>query len=103
MVVRFLSDNPGTWFLHCHIDLHNTNGMGMVINEAPDRHPKAPPGFPVCANFYNNGSFVAGNVHVLGMKNKYPLMTQVVVGQYLREKKHQTKSKTHSMGTQVGK
>ena len=56
MVVRFLTDNPGVWFLHCHIDLHNTNGMGMLINEAKQRHPRTPTGFPVCNSYFNDGS-----------------------------------------------
>ncbi|XP_053377578.1 uncharacterized protein LOC128547895 [Mercenaria mercenaria] len=55
VVIRFISDNPGMWFLHCHIDLHNTNGMGMVININPGNHPKLPTGFPTCGNFLNNG------------------------------------------------
>ena len=56
MVVRFLSDNPGVWFLHCHIDIHNTNGMGMLINEAKQSHPRTPKGFPICNSFFNDGS-----------------------------------------------
>ncbi|VDI57558.1 Hypothetical predicted protein, partial [Mytilus galloprovincialis] len=36
VIIRFKADNPGVWFLHCHIDLHNTNGMGMIINELPE-------------------------------------------------------------------
>lgn len=56
VVVRFLSDNPGVWFLHCHIDLHNTNGMGMLINEAKQRHPRTPSGFPICNSYFNDGS-----------------------------------------------
>ncbi|KAH3808727.1 hypothetical protein DPMN_137085, partial [Dreissena polymorpha] len=50
VVVRFISDYPGMWFLHCHIDLHNTNGMGMVIDEG-DSKPTSPIDFPVCRNF----------------------------------------------------
>ena len=26
----------------------------MILNEAPDHHPKLPSGFPVCHNFYND-------------------------------------------------
>ncbi|XP_060559409.1 uncharacterized protein LOC132719624 [Ruditapes philippinarum] len=55
VVIRFISDNPGMWFLHCHIDLHNTNGMGMVVNVNPGNHPKPPTGFPTCGSFFNNG------------------------------------------------
>ncbi|XP_052239186.1 uncharacterized protein LOC127850289 isoform X14 [Dreissena polymorpha] len=54
VVVRFISDNPGMWFLHCHIDLHNTNGMVMVIDEG-DKKPATPKGFPTCRNFEFSG------------------------------------------------
>ncbi|XP_011431022.3 uncharacterized protein [Magallana gigas] len=39
VVIRFKADNPGAWFFHCHIDLHNTNGMGMVFLESKDKYP----------------------------------------------------------------
>ena len=48
VVIRFKADNPGVWFFHCHIDLHNTNGMGMMINESPKNHPQLPNGFQIC-------------------------------------------------------
>ena len=33
VVVRFISDNPGLWFLHCHIEPHQLQGMAAVISE----------------------------------------------------------------------
>ncbi|XP_052701188.1 uncharacterized protein LOC128178184 [Crassostrea angulata] len=39
VIIRFKADNPGAWFFHCHIDLHNTNGMGMVLLESKDKYP----------------------------------------------------------------
>ncbi|XP_046570466.1 laccase-1-like isoform X1 [Haliotis rubra] len=51
VITRFKADNPGVWFLHCHIDLHNTNGMAMAINESFSKHPKPPAGFPVCGDY----------------------------------------------------
>ncbi|KAL5408778.1 hypothetical protein PMIN03_006319 [Paraphaeosphaeria minitans] len=35
-LIRFRADNPGVWFLHCHIDLHLVGGMAATIVEAPD-------------------------------------------------------------------
>ena len=32
-VIRFIVDNPGWWFLHCHIEIHQLEGMGVVIKE----------------------------------------------------------------------
>ena len=32
-VIRFVVDNPGWWFLHCHIEIHQLEGMAVVIKE----------------------------------------------------------------------
>jgi hypothetical protein len=43
VVVDFLADNPGWWFLHCHIDVHLSNGMGIVVGELPEcQNPPLP-------------------------------------------------------------
>ncbi|CAE6380982.1 unnamed protein product [Rhizoctonia solani] len=34
--LRFKTDNPGPWFLHCHIDWHLVEGLAMVFAEAPE-------------------------------------------------------------------
>ena len=34
-VIRFVADNPGVWFFHCHIDWHLSQGLGMLMIEAP--------------------------------------------------------------------
>ncbi|KAK3102208.1 hypothetical protein FSP39_009609 [Pinctada imbricata] len=61
IVIRFKADNPGPWFFHCHIDLHNTNGMGMVIDEGrPSYLSLIPKGFPTCGNFDFDGTFENG-------------------------------------------
>jgi len=33
-VIRFRTDNPGWWHLHCHMAHHMQSGMGMILNEA---------------------------------------------------------------------
>jgi FtsP/CotA-like multicopper oxidase with cupredoxin domain len=33
---RFITDNPGPWILHCHIDFHLFNGFAVIMAEAPD-------------------------------------------------------------------
>ncbi|XP_039129384.1 LOW QUALITY PROTEIN: laccase-3-like [Dioscorea cayenensis subsp. rotundata] len=30
-VIRFVADNPGVWFMHCHLDVHITWGLSMVF------------------------------------------------------------------------
>jgi len=32
---RFFTDNPGPWFLHCHIDWHLEVGLAVILGEAP--------------------------------------------------------------------
>ncbi|KAI6010420.1 laccase [Pisolithus microcarpus] len=35
MVIRFVTDNAGPWFLHCHIDWHLEAGFAVVMAEDP--------------------------------------------------------------------
>ncbi len=51
VVLQFVSDNPGFWFLHCHIIPDLLEGMAVVINEVPSRQNPAPPGVPTCGGF----------------------------------------------------
>ena len=51
VVVQFISNNPGFWLLHCHIEPHLLMGMAVIINEAEDRQPPPPPGMRTCGNF----------------------------------------------------
>ena len=37
VTIRFTTDNPGPWFLHCHIDFHLEAGFAVVMAEdTPD-------------------------------------------------------------------
>ena len=33
VVIVFVGDNPGYWFLHCHIEVHQLEGMAVIIQE----------------------------------------------------------------------
>ena len=33
VTIRFQTDNPGPWFLHCHIDFHLDAGFAVVFAE----------------------------------------------------------------------
>ncbi|PSS18270.1 hypothetical protein M430DRAFT_139487 [Amorphotheca resinae ATCC 22711] len=33
VAIRYLTDNPGAWLLHCHIQWHLVSGMGLVLVE----------------------------------------------------------------------
>ncbi|CAE6482500.1 unnamed protein product [Rhizoctonia solani] len=37
VILRFKTDNPGPWFVHCHIDWHLEAGLALVFAEAPDK------------------------------------------------------------------
>ncbi|PAN27573.1 hypothetical protein PAHAL_5G089200 [Panicum hallii] len=52
-VIRFVADNPGMWFMHCHIDSHLSIGLAMVFEvedgPTPDtKLPPPPPDLPRC-------------------------------------------------------
>ena len=51
VVMQFISDNPGFWFLHCHIEPHQLEGMALVINEAQAQQNPPPDGMRSCGNF----------------------------------------------------
>ncbi|KAI5831415.1 multicopper oxidase/laccase, partial [Schizophyllum commune Tattone D] len=42
-VIRFVADNPGPWFLHCHIDPHLQGGLAVVLAEGVDSAAAANP------------------------------------------------------------
>ncbi|XP_053377652.1 uncharacterized protein LOC123528865 isoform X2 [Mercenaria mercenaria] len=75
VVIRFRTDNPGIWTFHCHIDLHNTHGMAMVIDEGEIK-PSPPVGFPTCRNFIYNGE----GAHVSGAtRNVNPILILTLI------------------------
>ncbi|KAG9309011.1 laccase [Chiua virens] len=37
VTIRFTTDNPGPWFLHCHIDWHLHHGFAAVMAEATNQ------------------------------------------------------------------
>lgn len=51
-VIRFTANNPGMWFMHCHLDAHLPLGLGMVFEvlngPAPNLLPPPPLGYPKC-------------------------------------------------------
>ncbi|KAG5634996.1 hypothetical protein H0H81_012779 [Sphagnurus paluster] len=42
VIIRFKTDNPGPWFLHCHIDWHLEAGLAVVFAEAPGAQRTGP-------------------------------------------------------------
>ncbi|XP_060073311.1 uncharacterized protein LOC132553116 [Ylistrum balloti] len=51
-VIRMKADNPGFWFMHCHIEIHQITGMALVLQVGDvDQMPPTPINFPTCGNF----------------------------------------------------
>ncbi|XP_070546852.1 uncharacterized protein [Ptychodera flava] len=46
VIVRLKNENPGWWFLHCHIEPHLDRGMVLYLNSKPHDQPK-----PVCPRY----------------------------------------------------
>ncbi|KOS38955.1 hypothetical protein ACN38_g10218 [Penicillium nordicum] len=38
-VIRYVTDNPGAWIFHCHIQWHMVSGMALVLVEGQDQFP----------------------------------------------------------------
>ncbi|KAK0245245.1 laccase 1 BVT [Armillaria nabsnona] len=56
--IRFRTDNPGPWFLHCHIEFHLDGGMAIVFAEAIPEVAEANPDIPaswydLCPTYYS--------------------------------------------------
>ena len=51
VVVQFRSDNPGFWFMHCHIVPDLLEGMAVAINEVEKRQNPPPEGVKTCGDF----------------------------------------------------
>nr|BAI66140.1 laccase [Pleurotus salmoneostramineus] len=57
VVIRFETDNPGPWFLHCHIDFHLELGFAAVFAEDPEGTSAAnpvPPAWDELCPLYEN-------------------------------------------------
>nr|XP_033341671.1 laccase-1-like [Megalopta genalis] len=51
-IVRFWTNNPGWWLMHCHFTWHHLTGMELVVRVGEDIDlPQEPPGFPQCSNW----------------------------------------------------
>ncbi|XP_069130310.1 uncharacterized protein [Argopecten irradians] len=51
-VIRMRADNPGFWFMHCHIEIHQVTGMALILQVGDvDEMPPTPKDFPTCGNY----------------------------------------------------
>ncbi|KAI4966686.1 hypothetical protein ZWY2020_037169 [Hordeum vulgare] len=49
VAIRFLADNPGVWFMHCHLEVHTTWGLRMawLVLDGSLPNQKLPPHRPI--------------------------------------------------------
>ncbi|XP_060201892.1 laccase-17-like [Lycium barbarum] len=40
VAIRFLADNPGVWFMHCHLEVHTSWGLKMAWMVMDGKGPK---------------------------------------------------------------
>ncbi|KAF7143474.1 hypothetical protein RHSIM_Rhsim05G0194500 [Rhododendron simsii] len=45
VAIRFLADNPGVWFMHCHLEIHTSWGLKMawIVMDGKRPNQKLPP------------------------------------------------------------
>ncbi|KAL7417733.1 Cupredoxin [Mrakia frigida] len=60
-VVRFLSNDPAPVFIHCHISLHLSAGMALVLLESIDRLPPIPTQYLQFAEEYSGQVFTSSS------------------------------------------
>ncbi|KAL8577208.1 hypothetical protein ACOMHN_061335 [Nucella lapillus] len=73
LILRIFADNPGAWFMHCHIAVHAEVGMSMTlkVTNAQGHLPAPPPNFPRCGPWpkARHHVDVSKNVDVRGDQN----------------------------------
>ncbi|KAK9270314.1 hypothetical protein L1049_025892 [Liquidambar formosana] len=74
LAVRFIANNPGVWFWHCHLDKHLSWGMETVFivknGDTPETSIRDPPTYlPPCRDSFDSGlqefDDSAGKMHKL--------------------------------------
>jgi len=50
-IIYVVADNPGVWFMHCHVENHAVEGMGVVLNEAQPNQNPSPLEMRQCGDF----------------------------------------------------
>ena len=50
-IIDIVTDNPGIWFMHCHVENHAVEGMGVVLNEAQPNQNPSPADMRQCGNY----------------------------------------------------
>ncbi|GAB1609403.1 laccase-2-like [Argonauta hians] len=57
VAVRLKANNPGLWFMHCHMAFHTFEGMAVIVNESFTDLPPPKYSYPQCRNTNFLGKF----------------------------------------------
>ncbi|KAJ5343453.1 hypothetical protein N7541_008006 [Penicillium brevicompactum] len=75
LAIRYVTDNPGAWILHCHIQWHIVSGMALVLVEGEDR-------LQTLVGSYNDStmtpSTTSGGSLPIGLGKVVPLISTVI-------------------------
>ena len=82
VVIEFRSNNPGFWFFHCHLELHQQEGMVMIVREAVDRIKEPPEEMKKCNMFMMDIDAFLTRVPELSSERGSGIMLNVVVYLY---------------------
>lgn len=56
-IIRFLTNNPGTWLFHCHLEFHSEIGMAFMVRVGQTKDlPSLPKNWPQCGNYEFSGN-----------------------------------------------
>ncbi|XP_071512018.1 uncharacterized protein [Diadema antillarum] len=79
-VIQFVADNPGWWFLHCHLEFHVEVGMGLVVRVGNQTDlPPVPKDFPRCGNYYGPSSSSAQSLIVIVLSVVIAVLLIIVI------------------------
>lgn len=69
-MLRLKADNPGMWFLHCHIEMHHEQGMALIL-DGSDGLSAPPAGYPTC-DYSENGKKINNNNPKTSTNESFP-------------------------------
>ncbi|KAI9675041.1 MAG: hypothetical protein M1817_001447 [Caeruleum heppii] len=74
-VIRYVTDNPGAWLFHCHVQWHLVSGMALVLVEGGDQIQSLLRASDLSSGSVNATSSDAGSSRLFG-----PLSAELAIG-----------------------
>ncbi|KAJ8440633.1 hypothetical protein Cgig2_031050 [Carnegiea gigantea] len=87
--IRFVADNPGAWFMHCHLEVHMSWGLSVVLivkngQGKQETLPRPPPNLPRCliwssaSKYRLKDSEKSGEASPLSYSNRFSLACKFI-------------------------